>query len=118
MYFDKPTLCGAKELKKYNLTHTQFVILSVIAYLEKSSRFISQVDISALSNIDAMTVSTSLKTLSKNGYVITTSCIEDSRANTSALTMNGKEVQLSAIQIVEDIDDHFLEMRILIWNFF
>ncbi|RVU55853.1 MarR family winged helix-turn-helix transcriptional regulator [Anaerosphaera multitolerans] len=96
-----------KELKKYKLTHTQFVILSVIAYLEKSSKFISQSDVSNLSKIDVMTVSTSIKTLVKNGYVIISSSSEDARANALKLSNEGKIVQNNAMKTIENVDTDF-----------
>lgn len=96
-----------KELRAFNLTHTQFVILSVISFLELTSNDISQADVSTLSKIDVMTISSSIKTLIKNGYVASISNPNDSRANKLSLTREGRDVQRQSMLIIERIDDDF-----------
>ncbi|MEG0327251.1 MAG: MarR family winged helix-turn-helix transcriptional regulator [Erysipelothrix sp.] len=98
-------------LKPYKLSHTQFVILNVIAYLKEKQTYVSQKDVSYLSKVDVMTVSTCLKTLIKNGYVVSEVNKHDPRANTLSLTSEGYTVQKKVIKVVEDIDRSFFEIK-------
>ncbi|EAF6816756.1 MarR family transcriptional regulator [Listeria monocytogenes] len=100
-----------KELRAFKLTHTQFVILSVIRFLGISSKNISQSDVSSLSKIDVMTISSSIKTLIKNGYIISKGDPNDSRANNLSLTIKGKDVQHKTMLIIENIDNVFFDIE-------
>lgn len=98
-----------KVLTPLRLTHTQFVILSVINYLNESMEEVSQVDISELSKIDVMTISTSLKTLLKNDYIVRERSTNDSRAYILSLSSKGSDVLGKAMIIVEKVDSEFFK---------
>ena len=98
-----------KVLSPFKLSHTQFVILSVINYLNESMEEISQVDVSDLSKVDVMTVSTSLKTLLKNDYIIRERSQKDSRAYILLLSDKGHEVLKEAMTAVEKVDNIFFD---------
>lgn len=100
-----------KALSPYKLTHTQFVILSVVGYLSQQQAEVNQVDISEASKIDTMTISTSIKTLIKNGYLIRQKSAKDSRAYQLELTQEGHVVLSESMKIVEAVDTHFFETR-------
>lgn len=98
-----------KVLTPLRLTHTQFVILSVINYLNESMEEVSQVDVSELSKIDVMTISTSLKTLLKNDYIVRERSTNDSRAYILSLSSKGSDVLGKAMIIVEKVDSEFFK---------
>lgn len=104
----------SREIKKvltpFKLSHTQFVILAVINYLTISKEEVSQVDISELSNIDVMTISTSLKALTKNGYVIKDRSLKDARAYVLKLSDSGKSILKESIKVVEAVDALFFNL--------
>lgn len=104
----------SREIKKvltpFKLSHTQFVILAVINYLTISKEDVSQVDISELSNIDVMTISTSLKALTKNGYVIKDRSLKDARAYVLKLSDSGKSILKESIKAVEAVDALFFNL--------
>lgn len=98
-----------KALNPLKLSHTQSVILNVIAYLETSETQISQKMISNVSNIDVMTLSTSIKSLIKSGYVLSTKNESDPRSNVITLTDKGSLIQKKAMTLIEEIDQAFFE---------
>lgn len=104
----------SREIKKvltpFKLSHTQFVILAVINYLTTSKEEVSQVDISELSNIDVMTISTSLKALTKNGYVIKDRSLKDARAYVLKLSDSGESILKESIKVVEAVDALFFNL--------
>lgn len=81
--------------------------MSVIQELVEQNQTVSQKQISILSNIDVMTISSSLKTLIKNDYVRREENQHDGRAYSLVLTRKGKEVLYKTINVVEDIDESF-----------
>lgn len=60
-----------KALEKYDLTHSQFVLLASILWLSLKKENVTQVLLSTHTKIDPMTTSTVLRTLQKKG------CCED-----------------------------------------
>ena len=96
-----------KELKKMNLTHPQFVVLTSLAYLSQDSNEVTQVMISKLAGIDVMTVSQILNLLEKNDFVKRKEHSRDTRAKAVILNKKGEEVLQKAVPLVEQIDKFF-----------
>ena len=98
-----------KELKKMNLTHPQFVVLTSLAYLSQDSNEVTQVMISKLAGIDVMTVSQILNLLEKNDFVKRKEHSRDTRAKAVILNKKGEEILQKAVPLVEQIDEIFFE---------
>lgn len=96
-----------KELKKMNLTHPQFVVLTSLAYLSQDSNEVTQVMISKLAGIDVMTVSQILNLLEKNDFVKRKEHSRDTRAKAVILNKKGEKVLQKAVPLVEQIDEIF-----------
>lgn len=100
-----------REIKKalidYDLTHSQFVLMASILWLEASEKNISQILLSQFTKIDAMTTSTVLRTLQKKGYIKRKEDNLDTRAKKIVLTDKGREVTKKAVVSVEKFDYDF-----------
>ena len=96
-----------KELKKMNLTHSQFVVLASLAYLSQNGNEITQIMISKLAGIDVMTISQILSLLEKQNFVKRKEHSRDTRAKTVTLNKKGEEILQKAIPLVEQIDEFF-----------
>ncbi len=94
-------------LRPFDLTHTQYVILAVIAELSDANAYITQKKISDFSMIDPMTVSSTLRLLEKKGLAQRIQSRLDSRANTICNTEQGMKRLKKAIKAVETVDTHF-----------
>lgn len=96
-----------KTLKKYNLTHTQFVILATTVWLSDSNSDLRQVEIANQIEIDKMLTSNVLRTLEKNGLLERSEHKTDTRAKTIQPTKKGIELLQKAVREVEEFDDRF-----------
>lgn len=96
-----------KALKKYGLTHSQFVLLASMYWLELDKQKSTQIVLSNHTKIDPMTTSTVLRTLQKKGLVLRKEHENDTRAKTVELTTNGQETAKQAIKTVEQFDSSF-----------
>ena len=96
-----------KELKKMNLTHSQFVVLASLAYLSQNSNEVTQIMISKLSGIDVMTISQILGLLEKHNFVKRKEHSKDTRAKAVTLNKKGEEILQKAVPLVEQIDEFF-----------
>ncbi|MBC9785531.1 winged helix-turn-helix transcriptional regulator [Heliobacterium chlorum] len=96
-----------KALQPIGLTHPQFVVLAVIAYLQSRYEHVTQVMISTHSDIDVMTTSQILKILEKKKFIQKKPHPNDTRANIVELLEEGKRKVATALPIVEGIDDSF-----------
>lgn len=94
-------------LQALNLTHTQFVILSVIEELSDNAQEITQKMISDFSMIDVMTISSTIRLLEKKNYVYRVESKIDTRAYSIFNTKEGREKLKEAIKKVEWVDDTF-----------
>lgn len=106
-------------LDPLNLTHTQFVLLSALAWLSKENDAVTQVDIANLSSSDRMMVSKVLRTLQKKEFVTRQEHSTDTRAKIIKLTKAGSEVLQNALFEVEKTDIDFfsvLEKDLEIFN--
>ncbi|GGZ38563.1 transcriptional regulator [Echinicola pacifica] len=88
-----------RALEKINLTHTQFVILAALGWLQKKSNAVTQKEIADHSNTDRMMVSKILRTLQKNELIERREHETDTRAKCVFLTPKGREILQKAIEI-------------------
>lgn len=93
-----------RELDELDLTHTQFVLLSVLNHLSETKAIITQVDIAESSKVDRMMTSKVLRTLEEKGFILRKKHPTDTRALTLTLKEKGFRVLRKAIPIVENID--------------
>jgi len=96
-----------KSLKKYNLTHTQFVVLASTVWLSKNNSNVTQVEIANQIEIDKMMTSNVLRTLEKNGLLSREEHKTDTRAKIIRPTKKGLNILQKAVKEVEKFDERF-----------
>jgi MarR family transcriptional regulator, organic hydroperoxide resistance regulator len=99
-----------KALEKYDLTHSQFVLMASIYWLSLHKQDVTQVVLSAHTKIDPMTTSTVLRTLQKKQFVKRHEHLTDTRAKSVVLTESGKKVIKLAVKTVEQFDNDFFKI--------
>lgn len=96
-----------KALVKYNLTHSQFVLMASIHWLTLNKEEVTQITLSRNTKIDPMTTSTVLRTLQQKGYVKREEHLSDTRAKKVVLTTDGIKLIKKAVITVEEFDRQF-----------
>jgi DNA-binding MarR family transcriptional regulator len=96
-----------KALEKYDLTHSQYVLLASIHWLTLHQEDVTQIVLSSHTKIDPMTTSTVLRTLQNKGLLQRQEHSTDTRAKTVALTDDGKKIIKQAVKTVEKFDADF-----------
>lgn len=96
-----------RALDQYNLTHTQFVILAVTAYLTRNDNRVTQVEIAKYSLCDINTTSQVLRTLVGKKLITRTNKAGNDKSKYPILTTLGYNTLKSAISSVESVDDCF-----------
>ena len=96
-----------KALEKFQLTHSQYVLLASIHWLTLMGKEVTQVVLSNHTKIDPMTTSTVLRTLQTRGLVKRAEHSTDTRAKTVVLTAEGKKIVKLAVITVEKFDADF-----------
>jgi DNA-binding MarR family transcriptional regulator len=96
-----------KALEKYELTHSQFVLLASIHWLTLDRQSVTQILLSNHTKIDPMTTSTVLRTLQSKGLIKRQEHETDTRAKTVGLTDIGLKNIKQAIKTVEQFDKMF-----------
>ncbi|AUC76187.1 MarR family winged helix-turn-helix transcriptional regulator [Olleya sp. Bg11-27] len=96
-------------LSVVGVTHTQFAILSALAWLLRTSDNVTQKDIAESSKTDRMMVSKILRTLEKNGVIERKEHETDTRAKCVFLTDKGVDVLQKAIEIKNKSNDTFFK---------
>ena len=99
-----------KVLDDLDLTHTQFVLLASLAWLEKEQELISQADIAAQSRTDRMMVSKIMQTLQAKGLINRHHHKTDTRLKSVTLTPVGRSVMQKALSLVERTDIDFFSV--------
>lgn len=97
-------------LDPLNLTHTQFVLMSSLAWLSRENDSVTQVDIANLSNSDRMMVSKVLRLLEQKQFISRHLHQTDTRAKIIKLTRKGTVVLQKAIVEVENADKEFFSI--------
>ena len=95
------------KLRTIDLTHPQFVVLTILAALLRQQEWVSQTDIARFSDMDVMTVSQIIHLLVKKGLIMREVHPKDSRANIILLTDTGLQKVNQALPLVESIDQAF-----------
>ncbi len=103
-------------LAPFKLTHTQYVILAVIEDLQESVNNINQKQISDISTIDVMTVSSTLRLLERKKFITRKKSKIDTRAYTIINSKRGSSVLIKAIKEVEKVDILFFSQDTKIFN--
>lgn len=96
-----------KQLKRLEITHPQYVVLTVLGYLEQFHDEVTQVMIAEMSEMDVMTTSQVLKLLEKKEFVERKQHSVDTRAKAIKLKKKGQDVLQKAVPLVEKIDHLF-----------
>ncbi len=96
-----------KALEKYDLTHSQYVLMASIHWLTLHDKDVTQILLSSNTKIDPMTTSTVLRTLQTKGLLKRQEHSTDTRAKTVVLTEEGKKVIKQAVKSVEKFDAEF-----------
>ncbi len=96
-----------KTLKKYDLTHTQFIILASAFWLSQKSDEVKQVEIADLIEIDKMMTSNVIRKLIEKNLIDRKEHQTDTRAKVIQLTPNGIETLKKSITEVENFDIAF-----------
>ncbi len=95
-------------LAPLDLTHTQYVLLASLRWLDGSS----QVELSKHTGCDEMTVSAVIRTLATKGWVDRQDDDRDRRAKVLRITPKGATVADRAVPIVETFDRQFFLDRL------
>jgi DNA-binding MarR family transcriptional regulator len=96
-----------KTLKKFDLTHTQFVILASSYWLTSKTENITQVEIANFIDIDKMMTSNVIRKLIEKKLLKRKEHKTDTRAKTINLTEKGLETLKKSIKEVENFDNTF-----------
>lgn len=96
-----------KALHVINLTHPQFVILTVIAYFQSLGQNPTQKMVADHSAIDVMTTSQVLRLLEKKQYIERRQHPIDTRAKIVVLLDAGREKVNQGVLLIEKIDDTY-----------
>ncbi len=96
-----------KALEKYDITHSQYVLMASIHWLSLHENEVTQVLLSSHTKIDPMTTSTVLRTLQEKKLIERHEHSRDTRAKTVALTDEGKKLVKQAVKTVEKFDAEF-----------
>lgn len=96
-----------KTLKKFNLTHTQFVVLATLVWLSQKKSDLAQVEIANEIEIDKMLTSNVLRALEKNGLLERAAHAIDTRAKIIRPTEKGINLLRKAVSEVEGFDERF-----------
>lgn len=96
-----------KVLDPLDLTHTQFVLLSSIAWLSNENKNLTQVEIADYNNFDRMMVSKVLRTLQIKKLITRQEHETDTRAKIVKLTSSGRKILQTALREVENADIAF-----------
>lgn len=96
-----------RNLKKYDLTHTQFVVLASSYWLSQNNENLTQVEIAEFIEIDKMMNSNVIRKLIEKKLLNRTEHKIDTRAKVIKLTEKGIEILKKAIVEVEKFDELF-----------
>lgn len=96
-----------KALQPFDLTHGQFVILAVCAWLSDSDRLTNQIQVAEAAGTDEMMTSQLIRTLEGRGLLTRQRHPGDGRAKSLSVTDAGYELAMSAVGAVERTDAAF-----------
>lgn len=94
-------------LLPYKITHTQYVILAVVSYLQEIGLQATQKTISDFSNIDPMTVSKTIRLMEERELLSRVRSKLDTRAKLVRLKEAGTQTLAMVLPLVEEVDTRF-----------
>jgi DNA-binding MarR family transcriptional regulator len=111
----KVTAVWQKEIKetldeKYQLTHSQYVLLASIHWLTLHGAHVTQIMLSEHTKIEPMNISKTLQSLIGKEFINRQTSTKDSRAKQIILTKKGKDLIKKAVVTVETIDKNFFKI--------
>jgi DNA-binding MarR family transcriptional regulator len=98
------------ELRAVGITHPQFVVMTVLNFLNQSAEFVTQASIAKMADMGVMSVSQIIRGLEGKGFLARTANPKDTRANAVRLLEKGQEAIRRALPIVEKIDEDFFSV--------
>ena len=98
------------DLKEFNATYTQFIILTSIIYLSHLNKEINQKIIARHAKLDMMTVSDIMKVLVLKKLVIRTINKKDRRHNSLKITEKGTQLVYEIMYRVQLSDEQFFKV--------
>lgn len=106
-----------KILKKYELSHTQFVVIVGIYWLSKENAEVTQIGLSKHVELDKMLISKVLRILEQRKLLKREEHKKDTRAKMIKLTREGEKIMKKSLKEVEAFDIEYFG-RIKKLNFF
>ena len=92
-----------RALEKFDLTHTQFVLLASLVWIESNGP-ITQRMLSAHARLDEMMTSQVLRLLEKKGLITRSAHPSDGRALALSATPKGIKLANASVKVVEEVD--------------
>jgi MarR family transcriptional regulator, organic hydroperoxide resistance regulator len=96
-------------IKKFNATYTQFIILTSILYLSKQNKQVNQRQIAEHVKLDIMTTSDAVRTLEVKKLLIRSPNPDDKRHNSLKVTKKGIELVFNIFYHVRICDTKFFK---------
>ena len=96
-------------LAELDLTHLQYTLLGLSAFLTSTGEVPSQARLAAAAGLDKMMVSKVVRLLEEKGYVTRAPHPNDPRANRIDMTPSGVEVLLKALPLARSLHDGFFD---------
>ena len=95
--------------EKYQLNHSQFVIMTSIHWLTLHNNEVTQVSLAQHTKMESMNVSQVLKSLQSKNYIIRREHPTDTRAKIVFLSLTGEQLIKQAIVDVDIVDKNFFK---------
>jgi DNA-binding MarR family transcriptional regulator len=92
-----------------DLTHLQYMLLTLSGYLALTGEVPSQTRLAAVAGLDKMMVSKVVRLLEEKGYVARSPHPDDPRANRVDVTPDGLDVLRKAMPLVRTLHDGFFD---------
>lgn len=99
-----------KALKKVDLSHSHFALLSGVAWLEKEGESITQIKLANFTQTNVMVTSKIIRILESKGFIERINEGKDPRAKYVKLTPEGIKTLDKAVIISEKVNKNFFEV--------
>jgi DNA-binding MarR family transcriptional regulator len=97
-------------LAPLGLTHVQFVLLAVTAWLTRDDGVVTQIQVADAAGTDEMMTSQVLRTLERNNFIVREKHPSDARARRLVVTDSGRAIVVRAMETVENADVEFFSV--------
>ena len=98
-----------KALLEFDLTYTQFIVLSICSWLAETNKQVYQHQVAKYSRIDRMMTSRILASLEKKEFISRIKIDGDARAKLVILTSKGKKALALSLKTVSDLETNFFK---------